>query len=323
MRKVKWLRVLTARSCGRSPIHIYLLMDSKSSNTSWFSLTDSPYPAHVLGYAADIYAPYPYMPAEEGIVSHIIKVPTPKYRDDSITTDWVILIELGSGSVLKILHVRPQVSVGDKVFLGDQLGNYVISGYFRPWSEAHMHVEVRPSKDPLRVRGGIKLLPTTELMSILRATAPIRSSEFRVTYISKSYYLVKPAHGGFLTADLGTRSYVCDFGIPHYGYGAVVGDNAATHNVHEGKSLRILDYDVGTIEFTDTYRLIFTPEAIPYINGIPAQGIGTYIFRHEVKIIPSRQLRQLNLREGDVVTLGFGYSGKCGSNHALRFLKKR
>ena len=320
---MKWLKALTAKYNGCSPTYIYLLLSNKPPNTSWFSLSDSPYPAHVLGYAADIYAPYPYMPAEEGVVSDILKVPTPKYRDDSITTDWVVIIDLGNGSALKVLHVRPQVRIGDKVFLGDQLGNYVISGYFQPWSEAHMHVEVRPSKDLLRVRGGCKLAPTNELLNILGAAVPVHTNEFRVTFTSKSFYLVKPANGSFIFTNLGNLKYVCDCGIPHYGYGAAIGNNTIRHNELEGKHLRILGYDVGVVELIDTYRLVFTPKSTPYINKVSAYGIGTYILRNEVKIIPSQQLRQLNLKEGDVITLEFEYSSECKINHALKYLKKR
>jgi len=276
----------------------------------------------VLGCAVDIYAPYPYMPAEEGTVSQILKVPTPKYRVDAATIDWVLIIDLGNDVVLKVLHVKPRVRVGEKVYLGDELGDYVMSGFFLPWSEPHMHVEVRSARDPLRVRGAYKLVPTRELLSILGSTECASTNTFRITYVGRSFYLVRPIDGGVICADVGCGKYVCDCGIPHYGYGAVVGD--LRRNSTSGiTSIKILGYDVGTAELAEPHRLIFTPKSVPYVNGTPVRGVGTYLLRREVKVIPSRELRQLNLSVGDEATITFRRPATCRVNKALRYLKKR
>ncbi len=320
---MSYLKFLAAEGRESLPIYLYLYyLSSQLPRTTWFSLTDSPYPAHVLGHAVDIYSPYPYMPAEEGTVSQILRIPTPKYRDDAVTTDWVLIIDLGNDVVLKVLHVKPQVRVGEKVHLGDELGDYVMSGFFPPWSEPHMHVEVRSARDPLRVRGAYKLLPTKELLDVLASTGCASTNKFRITYVGKSFYLARPASGSAICADIGGGKYVCDCGIPHYGYGAVVGELRVNSSL-DITSLRILDYDVGAVELAEPYRLIFTPKSVPYVNGVPVRGVGTYLLRREVKIIPSRELQQLNLSIGDEVVITFRHSATCRVNKALRYLKKR
>jgi len=322
MKAVNYLKILAVEGCESSPIYLYLYyLSSKLSSTTWFSLTDSPYPAHVLGYAVDIYAPYPYMPAEEGTVSQILRIPTPKYRCDAITSDWVLIIDLGNDMVLKILHVKPQVRAGERVFLGDELGDYIISGFFLPWSERHMHVEVRPSKDPLKVRGAYKLVPTEELLSTLSNISCVTTNRFRITYVGRSYCLARPAEEGLICADVSGSRYVCDCGIPHYGYGAAVGKLRAS-NTSSAATVEILGHEVGVVELAEPYRIIFTPKSVLYVNNVPVRGLSTYLLRREVKIILSDR-QQLNLSVGDEVTITFMYSDVFRINKTLRYLKKR
>ena len=320
---MSYLKFLAAEGRESLPIYLYLYyLSSQLHSTTWFSLTDSPYPAHVLGCAADIYSPYPYMPAEEGTVSRILRIPTPKYRDDAVTNDWVLIIGLGNDAALKVLHVKPRVRVGEKVHLGDELGDYVMSGFFPPWSEPHMHIEVRPAKDPLRVRGAYKLTPTKELLNVLASAGCTSTNKFRITYVGKSFYLARPASGSAVCAEVGDCRYVCDCGIPHYGYGAVIGELRLNDTLNE-TSLRILSYGVGVIELAEPFRFIFVPKSVPYVNGVPVHGVGTYLLRREVKIIPSRELQQLNLSIGDEVVITFRHSATCRVNKALKYLKKR
>ena len=55
---------------------------------------------------------------------------------------------------MKLLHVDTTVEEGDDVDVGQGLGPLIRSGYFGYHTPPHVHIEVRPPGDPLRVRGG-------------------------------------------------------------------------------------------------------------------------------------------------------------------------
>ena len=209
---MRFLRILKTSAIHGRSIDIYVPI-----RNTYFSLTNSPYPPHVMGIAVDIYTEYPYMPVELGVVRDVIRVETPRYRADSQGYDYIILIDLGY-AVLKVMHVRPHVSIGDKLYLGDYIGEYLISGYLRPWSTPHMHLEVRPSEDPLRVRGGYFLEPTTELVRYLSRLPCSRTLRFKVIDSTNSYVWVVPIDEGYICTNVG----ILDAGYPYYGYGGAI-----------------------------------------------------------------------------------------------------
>jgi hypothetical protein len=162
---------------------------------SWASLTNSPCPGHVLGGAVDIYAPQPYMPADEGKVVAIKKFPAPKNRVNSEDYDYLLLIR-EDDAIIKILHVKPKCRMGESLYLGDSLGEYLDSGFFYPWTEPHMHVEIRRSDDPIRALGSYPLRVHTDLISFLKIAGCSQGKEFRVIERHAGYSLAVPQDGG-------------------------------------------------------------------------------------------------------------------------------
>lgn len=267
---------------------------------TYFSLTNSPYPTHIISSATDIYSKEPYMPCEYGVVERVIKFQPPRFRVDAEDYDYVILIK-SRGYYLKILHVKPSVKVGDALKLGDYLGNYLISGYFRPWSSKHMHVEVRRLNDPLRALGSIDLVPTDYLMKYLRSLRPCRDLRFKVVSNEGTYYLVEPMGCDVIHAELGSSCHgVLDSGIPHYGVGGILVVNGELSSV--GDDLVINGDVVGKALTTYPKRsLIITLFSKGFKIGNYLVGLGTYLMSRYFKLVPLNGDVKLGI--GEVIEL--------------------
>ncbi|WP_435196847.1 hypothetical protein [Natronomonas sp. EA1] len=122
-----------------------------------FSLYNSPYPAHDTGCAVDLYpetndAPSPV--AGEIIDTRTVSCPPKPYAGEH---DHLILVDMGE-YVARILHVDPGVEPGDRVEVGDSLGEMVRSGFFGQWVDNHIHLGVRePTQNAYRASGSLPL----------------------------------------------------------------------------------------------------------------------------------------------------------------------
>jgi len=188
------------RPIVRKPIPLYV------SEKAFYSFFNSPYAPH-RGAAVDIYGE-PLSPVD-GKIAMVRTFRTPRYREDAVREDYLILIDVGEYTV-KILHVRPGVREGEYVHTGDPLGRHVMSGFFRPWTEEHMHVEVRRKDDAIRAGGGVPLeippMPAVEE----RIEVTERLERFSLARVRGPTGL---ACGGFAV----------DGGIPHYNRGWKLG----------------------------------------------------------------------------------------------------
>lgn len=228
-----------------------------------YSFFNSPYPAHRERGAVDVYFPSEALfPCDHGKVVEIKYFRSPKIRKDSSSIEPLILIDLGD-IFLKVLHVEPRVKVGEKLFLGDPLGNIIVSGYLYYWSDPHAHFELRPKNDPYRARGTIPINPT-----FLQVVKGSLSFEFKVVKVREHYVLAKPIGGEPSLGAIGNTSFCVDGGIPHYGYYGIVGKG----------SFPIPGKASGSIVLTDDLKI--------YANNMRIRGIGTLLGTNLVKIIP-------------------------------------
>ena len=187
--------------------------------STWYSFFNSPYPAHRLCTAVDAYFESEALtPVEEGVVAEIKWFDAPRIRPDAEKLEPLILLKLSGGLVLKVLHVKPSVHVGEKVYAGDPLGRIVVSGYLYPWSHPHAHFEVRPARDPYRARGALPL-DITPSVERARSFTPGKTS-YKVLEIRDHYAWLAPSRRGF--SGLSLLGGWVDGGIPHYGYAAVL-----------------------------------------------------------------------------------------------------
>ena len=243
----------------------------------YLSMTNSPYPPHIVGYAADIYPKYPYLPAEKGIVTRVISFPAPRNRPDAENEDYVINVDLGK-HVLKILHVRPSVKPGDKLYLGDPLGELIISGYLRPWSDPHMHTEIRKKGDELRALGSLCITSTEELIKELAIRPCIKELRLgRVRWFGG--YGVGRVEGR-VCVSIGGRECTLDAGFPHY----VVGGALCTEPANSGSALMGESRVADVISWKDNgYAVLFFNASLKVASS--PLGLGTYLLTDKVKLV--------------------------------------
>ena len=283
----------------------------------WFSISNSPYPAHVLRTAVDIYSEYPYLPVVEGIVKKIIRIPSGYKVCNSESDEWVIIISLpGSGGVLKVLHVRPSVRVGERLYLGDELGKFVRTYHFYPWTEPHMHAELRRATDPVRALGGYQLFPENELLNVLREYRCTDREEYIVSSVREEYCLLRPEAGGYPCAQTLYLKGFLDGGLPHYGHASIfLADqvlSVRSNKITSGK------YVIGVLTHLGEYSLIFKPVAKPFAAGSEWRGISYFLMRGEIKLINNGS--RISLDEGDVVRLSWVLRTNIVGNKYLKLI---
>lgn len=241
-----------------------------------FSCYNSPYPAHDRGCAIDLYpetndAPSPI--AGEVFDTRTVKCPKQPYAVDH---DHLIVIDVaddwaggaGADLVARVLHVDPAVSPGDRVAVGDSLGEMVRSGFFGQWVDNHIHLGFRAADaNPYRASGSIPVEPRVDI-----AGAPWDGAG-TVVEVGETYArLDAPAHpnpGSWATlaADDGTP---LDGGLVHYtGGGAYSTDSG---------SLSLLGTEIGVAADRDgpTGRNVEWADVAVVANGVRATGLSLF-----------------------------------------------
>ena len=162
-----------------------------------FAFMKSPFAAHTTLSAVDIYpgggfgdtAPSPV----DGTVIDIREylTPTPFKSRDFI--EYITAIRQGD-SVVKILHAKPTVKVGDTISAGDPLGILVHNGYFYFWNDPPLHVEVRPLDDYIRASN---LNPLTSCFEFLSTDTSLESTfACRAVFSDERFALLEGSYEG-------------------------------------------------------------------------------------------------------------------------------
>ncbi|WP_135820547.1 hypothetical protein [Halostella litorea] len=200
-----------------------------------FSLYNSPYAAHDRGRAVDLYpatndAPSPV--AGEVVDTRTVTAPGKPY---AVEHDHLILIAVdeaaspverpdGDGPVARVLHVDPAVEAGDRVAVGESLGEMVRSGFFAPWVDNHLHVGFRdPDANPYRASGSLSLDVAADVRPLAWDGTGI------VVETGETYAVLdSPAHPapGAYYAGIRAGGGVLDGGLPHYAGGGLLGDRS-------------------------------------------------------------------------------------------------
>ncbi len=291
----------------------------------------SPYPSHVQGGAVDIFGSRefetPAISPVSGEVTLIDKSKVGKSRYfESDDYDYIIAIK-SQGVCTRILHVEPEVEVGDTIEVSERLGSYIRTPLLPFWSYPHAHIEVKDCKDvshpqdtfPLKpiVKGKFKGSQRTEFTSF--------SGEVKV--FTPNYILVSPSidffgsignfHG--IAVSVGDERGILDAQTPWNAYGGVilgedsevkVGDEVHFGSVLLGKIERIsgslatyvLGGELG--DGIDRYSkgLLYKDVGrfeVPYrrikVNGEVFLGISTGLFLSEekcVRLVPLKPLEE-------------------------------
>jgi len=165
-------------------------IDIFAPDNSRFSFLKSPYAAHKTHSAVDIY--YGDFGSDalspvDGEVIDVQSYDTPTPFKDWNSKEYVIAIRQNE-KVIKILHIKPNVSPGDLVSKGDSIGTFIYNGYFIFWNDPVMHVEVRKTEDYLRASNNMRLTPNLE-WSILPSRKTLEL-ECQVEETNKRYSLL-------------------------------------------------------------------------------------------------------------------------------------
>lgn len=249
------------------------------------TLYNSPFVAHDNGSALDLYptsrgAPSPV--AGEVVETKRVTAPPKPYAADH---DYLVLVDTGP-FVARLLHVDPEVSAGDRVDVGDPLGDLVRAGFFAPWVPNHIHVGFRdPSADPYRASGSEPIAVDVEPRPLgWDGTGTVL--EAGETWAR----LDAPAHPnpGEEFVGLGSDGGVLDGGFPHYDRGGLLGG---------GRTATIAGTEVGTVRGRDVSWHDCTVRA----NDRPVTGLALTCDRDRfgIKIVG----REVDLTVGDHVTV--------------------
>ncbi|MPW39646.1 hypothetical protein GBV73_08170 [Thermococcus sp. 101 C5] len=242
-----------------------------------YSFFDTPYIGHRLGRAVDVYfEDKALFPFEEGKLVEVKKIKTPRYI--SVEHDYLTLFKVGD-FCLKVLHVKPELEVGERVTLGDEIGRLIYSGFFSPWSDKHAHFELRRCEDPYRARGGLVVFP--KVMSLVPTAKGI---EFEVVEKTSQYLWLKPLKRG---KEGMTPFGNVEGGLPHYRYGAIF----------NGSEARLFGRVVKAEEILENRAGIFKANFGVLANGKMVKGVGVYCNEGRVKLIGGE------FEVGDVVEL--------------------
>ncbi|MFB6303599.1 MAG: hypothetical protein ABEH47_00410 [Haloferacaceae archaeon] len=259
------------------------------------SLYNSPFPAHDRGHAVDLYpeggrrsvvAPSPVA----GVVRDVLTVRAPS-RPYAARDDHLVLVDVdaaasglrvdrpdrerGTGGadpalVARVLHVDPAVTPGDRVAVGDPLGETVRSGFFAPWVADHVHLDVRPADRNLRRATGSLPLAIDVAVEALPWGGTGRVVETGGTYA----VLDAPAHpapGERWVGVAGAPGVALDGGFPHYGGG---GAHAAAG---PGAEVSLAGTRVGRVG--DDGRTVGWRAATVTANGHPLTGVSLFLAR--------------------------------------------
>lgn len=241
-----------------------------ASDNDKISFFNSPYYAHRMGKALDIYSP---LSPIDGKVKKIVK----------IGNEHLILIECSDNLNIraKILHIKSKLKENECVSAGDRLGTLVRSKFFQPWTEEHIHLELRNPEDAVRARGGYNLI---ELKNTEFQFEPLELNG-RVESCLKHYILFSLPDKCFKRVGQfhGLRygnGILCG-GIPHYGFGCF--------------------YSKYTNNFD--FKLFNTKNINAHIGNIRLRGISLYLHLKKTNIIKLIPEMHINLKESSYATL--------------------
>ena len=205
-----------------------------------FSLYNSPYAAHDEGAAVDLYpevaiggdddrdpadgGPAPSPVAGEILDTRTVDAPS---KPHAVEHDHLLLVDTGE-YVARILHVDPGVSAGDRVAVGDSLGQLIRSGFFAPWVDDHIHLGFRPpDANHYRASGSLLLdLGIDVCPAAWDGTGTVvETGETYAVLDAPSHPKSGAAFAGVAATVDGTDC-VLDGGLPHYDGGGVLGGSA-------------------------------------------------------------------------------------------------
>ncbi len=259
----------------------------KIPDNYYFSFTNSPYYAHWKMSAVDIY------PKGREILSPF-SGKLIFYRN--FHGEHISGFE-SDGEIIRILHLKPAMEIGDKFDYGDFLGYLQDSPTFRRWTDYHIHFEIRENENFLRARGVKKLNISKDILSRIKFVER-NNQEGMVRIIKKGkYILVKMKNEGLSPIIIGNEENYgfLEGGIPHYGHAGIIGKFEGDNIILDGKIIGKKIEDFGNYTHIKSSKVSF------FLENIELIGISLYLNFQYLKIIPRKWDFDINI--GDKVKL--------------------
>lgn len=280
------------------------------------SFFNSPYHPHIKQAALDIYissrrfgseAPSPV----KGKVRKLypFEPPAPKWFT-APETEYMILIECSENPEVwaKILHIQPSVKEGDELDIGTCLGYFIRDGFFHPWTDPHMHIELRSRSDPIRATGGYPLKPLITNTHYIDGKLDVKETySGRVVRLGERYAVVElqapfihlePFFG--ICGLVGDGFGVVDGGLPHYQWAGLL---------HKGEEVlaskvKLFGATIGLAQASNSWVTFFICEGIDtYIDGLACIGLSCYLNLKREKIVKIILPKHFKLQEGQKINL--------------------
>jgi len=167
----------------------------------WFlSFFSSPYYPHIMCRAMDLSTSLEFggdaLSPISGVVRSIKRVeagPGPFGKED-----YVIFVETRKAWV-KIMHIEPRVRVGERIRVGEPIGRYIRTNFFRRHDLPHMHIEIHRSRS-VRPTRAVPIDPSPSLLETLAARSIDANASnviyARPVYVCNDYTLLQPITRG-------------------------------------------------------------------------------------------------------------------------------
>jgi hypothetical protein len=306
----------------------------------------SPYPVHVQGGAVDIFTGMDFgvkaLSPVSGKVKMIdkSKVGIPRHFK-SDPHDFIISLEVRNICV-RLLHIEPEVEVGDFVEVGEEIGRYIRTPLLPFWSYPHAHCEIKDCKDTQSPLDAFPLTPIVKGEYQGSKKKDFSYFNAKIKLFTPNYILVTPEYDLFgkvghfhgIAVSVGTEMGILDAQTPWNAYGGVIlGENS---QIKIGAEVRFGKILLGTVERItgnfasyvlggelgdgiDRYSkgLLYKDVGrfnVPYkrikVNGEVFLGISTGLFLSEnqdVRLVPLKPLeKEIEVGEELKVELAFG-----------------
>ncbi len=278
-----------------------------------YAFFNSPYPAHRLMAGLDIYTDSwfgdTYPSPVSGTIVNVRKIKAPTGRLFKVAGyDSIIIIRSVENPVriVKILHIDTDLTPGDKVQIGDELGVMLRSGYFGFYTPAHAHVEIRPLEDSLRVRGGCQIRSLLNLKEVKQIN-DLKGTVMKVDLDIAQIRLDNAKSVG-LPVEVDGKPGILDGGISTFGWvGAHVNDAPINGEI------KLLGVPIATI--TNSNTRICLGNCTPFRLEAKNVEVGLYLTLQEfgpVQItISPRKLGSVYFKEGEEIEITIKHLGNA------------
>jgi hypothetical protein len=174
----------------------YQNIELMAPDNAALSFFKSPFAAHDTGSAVDIaYGDFgsPACSPVDGEVVDIREFETPTPFKDRDFREYLTAIH-SKGFIVRIMHVKPDLEIGDRVHTGEEFGTFIRSGYYYFWNFSHMHVEVRTPENYVRASNNLLLdVPVSAVKKVVGGMAEdsdIFGFTGEVVFSDKRYALI-------------------------------------------------------------------------------------------------------------------------------------